>query len=346
METGITVQLLLPLSAEEMMASGTTTLEPHHMLSGGLKFVELEEKEFASIIRPREAVGLFVALRDDARKVLVSTGCTIPEGSTRLRRALRAVRSPGRQGAPGSGMHRSESLRKLWGAAENIAESAGKRHWEVADFFQALIENIHEYPEIVAIFRQEGLAASREATPWDALGGSQSIINLSAMVSRERTPTSSAQEETICKSVLRVLSGAGDGKHILLIKTQNSPLRSLFERIAHEALQEHAPEKVKHKSFFLAIPSKEKGPVPLLKEIVKTVKSPEDIVVCCELEEADTADLNELQHIATRTAGDSGAVLIVAITDTDYADLRQKHGKLKRDFFAVWVHGNLKQINL
>ncbi len=166
MEPGITIQLIWPLAAEEAFESAFECIEPAHLLSAALKFVELEDRQFKMMTQDNAIVRLLVRERDVAREKLAARAITVPDDSRTMRHAMRAkIGQGGYNRQKEQSILRSSAAMEICNAAEEAARTMGERYWGAAHLLTALLDTPTE--NIAAVMAEWGgsAAASKAETP-------------------------------------------------------------------------------------------------------------------------------------------------------------------------------------
>ncbi len=158
MEPEAGIMLVWPLAAMEAQALGWSQIQPAHLLCAILKFAEMDGADLERLGQTNENLGNLAQEHQDLKAHLDDPwGITVPEVSTRLRRALRrpgeacperSRRGPRAQsatGGPGGMVHRSDAAREVFRAAQGAAEQAGRQRLGVVDLLGALMNGSDEW---------------------------------------------------------------------------------------------------------------------------------------------------------------------------------------------------------
>ena len=154
MEPEAGVMLVWPLAAMEAQALGWSQIEPAHLLCAILKFAELDGADLERLGQTNDNLGNLAQEHQNLKAHLDDPwGITVPEVSTRLRRALRrpgeACPERSRRGPrpqnPGGMVHRSDAAREVFRAAQGTAEQAGRQRLGVVDLLDALLNGSDEW---------------------------------------------------------------------------------------------------------------------------------------------------------------------------------------------------------
>ncbi len=158
MEPEAGIMLVWSLAAMEAQALGWSQIEPAHLLCAILKFAELDGTDLERLGQTNENLGNLAQEHQDLKAHLDDPwGITVPEVSTRLRRALRrpgeacpernrrGPRAQSATGGPGGMVHRSDAAREAFRAAQGAAEQAGRQRLGVVDLLGALMNGSDEW---------------------------------------------------------------------------------------------------------------------------------------------------------------------------------------------------------
>lgn len=165
MEPEAGVMLVWSLAAMEAQALGWSQIEPAHLLCAILKFAELDGADLERLGQTNENLGNLAQEHQDLKVHLDDPwGITVPEVSTRLRRALRrpgsSPRAQAAAGGPGGMVHRSDAAREVFRAALGAAEQAGRQRLGVVDLLGALLNGSDEW--IRRGLEQQGIATASQ----------------------------------------------------------------------------------------------------------------------------------------------------------------------------------------
>jgi len=165
MEPEAGVMLVWSLAAMEAQALGWSQIEPAHLLCAILKFAELDGADLERLGQTNENLGNLAQEHQNLKAHLDDPwGITVPEVSTRLRRALRrpgsSPRAQAAAGGPGGMVHRSDAAREVFRTALGAAEQAGRPRLGVVDLLDALLNGSDEW--IRRGLEQQGIATASQ----------------------------------------------------------------------------------------------------------------------------------------------------------------------------------------
>lgn len=142
MEPDTSVMMVWPMAAMEAQASGWTEIEPAHLLCATLTFAELHTDELG---RLAESVGNADELRQRHRDLLDRLdepwGIAVPDVSTPLRRILRRQGDGEPNQHLGGMLHRSSAARRVFQAAQAIAEQDSRQQFNLVDLAIAILRD-------------------------------------------------------------------------------------------------------------------------------------------------------------------------------------------------------------
>lgn len=140
------VMMVWPMAAMEAQALGWLEIEPEHLLCAILKFAELNVDDLERLGEATGNVGELRQRHSDLRKSLDEPwGITVPHISMPLRRSLRRRGNGEPNKHPGGVVHRSDAARKVFNAAQNIAERDGRQCFGLADLLNAILYDPDEW---------------------------------------------------------------------------------------------------------------------------------------------------------------------------------------------------------
>jgi len=251
-----------PVAAIEAKMTGWPEIEPHHMLCAALKFVEMETGELAQVLQDESAAEQVAGAQQRVRQMLEQQcGLSIPEGTQRLRRALRLA-GPG--GPAGQVLHRSQATRALFDRASGLAADRGRSHLDAADLVMAILDSPagpvasamrrleiapaaappnqfeQEYPDIFQPI--EPGPSNAQAEGLESLAAVIKVIQqwLSQPVTPSQPCLLVAAGERSCGEVVRLLAGLPEMKTIFIEVNSQALLQSAQDRPPDRLLAELA----------------------------------------------------------------------------------------------------------
>lgn len=229
MEPSLSIQIIWPLAAEEAISSAFESIEPVHLFSAALKFVELEEAQCAKMLNNATIAELLVRERDVARARLLEHGIKVPDASTEIRHALRRRFGKGGYGhRQGRTIHRSDASREMCNRAEESAQMAARRRWEVVDLLECLLQA--PGTKIAGVLAQYGAAAGDSGCETPLLDEYGREVK-GSMDAVSPTQASLAKSDPVCKVIVEHLFDMR-ARNVLLIQAGKRTPRDVVESLA------------------------------------------------------------------------------------------------------------------